>query len=587
MAYVTPGYFKRNKGRSASSPAVRKGPRTAKAPTAQKAMLAEQKRINRVSAPNIAGWLHKSKHRLGEKIMKPIPQPQAERIGRKLYQGYRTSSGSERKNSFAHRMPHVKTSLPEEILEGDFTPNVYHYQADFKMPLEIKVKRTTGKMSSMMKSAIAENPRKTHSLMRNYSVGKATPLQRNLYNLLDEVLYSVCGFNRAGIFWPWWYMEWEFKPNDTYTRYDTDASNWWPMAGNQAFFDFISEIRMIGDTIPSIAPFMIPEGDQDLLLPIREFRKTYELQNMNSELPMYASIYLCTPRSDLGRGQDPLHSWMKPTYHGRPKGSSIDDYAIDCMDFQYGFKPNCDKAPNPPAKTNSEYTTTAGLEVVKGATPYLSKKFKENWEVLDVKSVRLLPQQICRLELEQILNSMTSVKRVTPMSFKNDAFAAKFPLIDEHTCLEGITIFPIIKFWGENVIARQSTDGTTGWSKMQQTIEGSGPSALKVSITKDELVHYADSTRVRGPSSSVLGQVYPQPGWKVTGRAIREYDDYTSFPYAQCNGFGTLQNQPGDLNATGENFDLYPTDSFDDLDIDTVSSTDVVKLRPIAKDESS
>lgn len=584
MAYVTPGYFKRTNRRSSSSPAVRQPARTAKASSVKKALLTEQKRINKVSAPNIAGWLHKSKHRLGEKIMKPIPQPQADRIGRKLVQGYRTSSGSQRKNTFGHRMPHVKTSLPEEILESDFTPNVIHYQADFKMPVEIKVKRTSGRMSSMMKMAIAENSRKTFNLMKDYSVGKADPLKRNLYNLLDEILYSVCGFNRAGIFWPWWYMEWEFRPNETYTRFDTEASNWWPMAGNQAFFDFINDLSMITPTIRKINPFLIAEGDQDLLLPIREFRKTYELQNMNSELPMYASIYLCTPRSDLTRAKDPLHTWMKPTYHGRPKSASINDYAIDVMDFQYGFKPNCDKAPNAPAKNNSEYTTTAGLEVVRGATPYLSKKFKENWEVLDVKSVRLLPQQICRLELEQILNSMTSVKRVTPMSFRNDAFDQPFPLDGENTCLEGITIFPIIKFWGENVVARQSTTATDGWSKMQKTIEGTGPSALKVSITRDELVHYSDSSKVRGPTSQA--ELYPDPGWKVTGRSIREYDDYTTFPYAMCNSFGSLQNNPGDLNAAGDNFDAYPASSFDDLSIDTVSTTDVVKLRPIAKDES-
>lgn len=546
----------------------------------------KERAVNKVNGPAFVMWMFKNRHRLNEEIIQPILHARE----RFATQGHAKKGEKTTKNPHGSRTPHSKVKLPSEIHESDFTPNVIHCQTDFKMPVEVKFKRTVGRNSRMMREAKKANPRKTTNLINDED-------KTTIASLLKKV-YSVCGLNRAGVFYPWAYMENLYRLSTLTTRGDLRASDQFGLCSAPAYDTFIKKNRNIGNQSELNTPFRIPEGDQDLLFPITGAKKVYEVMNANTELPVYISIYICTPRSDLQSSGEPLEAWMNLGNNGRrpttpPIPADRRDYAINKQDFLYSYPFYLDQDPVDPTASNDKYNVSCGTEVLRDATPYFSKTFKEKWEVLDVKNVRLLPQQHCKFELEQIMHQMTSLKRVLPSAYGTDMSSDFFKNYPYHVTgrpvfMEGITLVPIFKFWGEDVVAANTQSEL---SKMMDAQVVSGPACLRIKIVKDEMYSQAHSSVLRATNTEESPFLnWDEAGWLSTGRNLQNILQVESAPYYEVNNFGALftnphENDPQQYDGSTFVLQPLPAPSFTKWSVETVSSTETRKLAPMSSVE--
>lgn len=586
-------------GRGAkTAPAVTRG-RPARTPSRRPAVLSFpaklEKMVAKVTQDTAGAWLTNEKarnRRLGKKLkqIKPLGEVMDES---KHHHTLRTSAGVSQRTRLKHMTPHTMVELPEEVYEGDFTSNVIHEQKDFKMPIELKFRRTTGKRSKVMESAKRMYPSQNWNFLNSGLINQSTAVTRNvwtepIHRLLDKVLYANCGFNRSGVFRPWHQMEKLFNISGVSQRDDLRASDNWGVACGPAFYDFIHMLN--GGVNQGLEPLLIPGGDQDLLLPIREFRKRYEIQNTNTQLPMYASIYICAPTRDQRHQNNPFDDWWDPFYSQKSVSATSTDIDTMRMDWNFSYKPQMDQAASPPSPSNTEYNCCNATEVCPDATPYLSRKFTERWKVLEVSKVRLLPQQTCYLDLEQILNSPTSLKRVLPQDWADAQDGASYPYKQHDVFFEGMSLVPMIKFWGENVTALDKGDTVVQElpSVMMRGREGSGPCTMRVNIVKDEVRYYAASTRLRETSPdwvSPIRNYLDQPGFIAKSRGISSADSLVNFVWAFINNNGSLQNRPAQWNPDTNAWESLPASKFENVSIETVSTTTTQKLEPVAGSE--
>lgn len=590
MGYVTgggPGKFRRK----ATGPLAK----TAKAMVQRKPKSSLQRlreKVERISVNSAGAWLAsemvKDSYLGTRKIV-----PNLKYLGETLHskQGQRTSKGERVKTSPKTSMPHSKTEFSNEVMESDFSNNVIHESRDIARPVQIHFKRTSGKKSKIMSQSMKNWPRQTWSFLNSGRENQSTSTQtRNrlstpIYRLLDKVWYSTCGFNRSGVFWPWFQIE---NMNSLYlgaTRKDLQASMNWGLGCAPSLYDLVH--RLNGGSTQGLEPFLIPDGDQNLLLAIRELKKVYHIRNSNSLLPIYCSIYICAPRRDQRRSNSPTSDWWNPYMSGKPSSASPATETIPVMlqDKNYSFEPQMDSANTIPTATNAYYNVTSATEVVAQSTPYLSEQFKERWDVLDVKSVRLLPEQYCSLTLEQIFNQPMNLKRVMPSTLKTAVTGDLYPYTNHNCYFEGISIVPMIKFWGEEVTALDKSPAAVAEQPaiLQRGRVGTGPGIVRVNIETDEASYYAPSTRLRDTDPNYVSPIknwLDEPGFIAVQRGIPGADSHVNVDYATINGFGGNQTKPMRFNPQTGQWDPIPQSEFNNFQIEINTNTQKQLLEP-------
>lgn len=568
----------------------------ARAKKALSAVEKELKSVGKVSAPSMALWMLKNKHRLGEFVTKATTvNEKVDRHSSEKGRSYmsKLQERLSKKNSNSSKIPHVKVQIPNEILESDFTPGIFHQQSDVNRPVEIKIKRTVGKLSSSMKSCIEMFQKQTFNLSDDELPG-------TMANLLKRV-YSTCGFNRCGLFWPWWYMESILDtPTTANSRVDCRASQDFGTCTGPQYLRFFTNLNTQGSRKAHDAilwPMSIPEGDQDFLFPIRESKKVYSIMNMNTVLPAYLSIMICAPKGDTFYKNDPLNAWINGSMSGyKPSTGSVgvleSDYAIDKMDYTYSYNFLADQASTPPTTDNDFYTVTSSSEIVREATPFLSSKFKNKWDVIDVKYIRLQPLQSCHLEIEQIFNNLTSFKRVIPMDIPGTGLESPVDPYKQHPVFfKDMTLIPIIKFWGEECGAYNMDPYSIepGTSPLVRGITGTGPVLLRTSILKDQFTFYADSKKLRGvnnSTSSAFTYEGGNAGWQVQSRSIRGRFQYESCAWPCINKLGSFQVKPAVWDPLGKQWSEIKPQSFNLLEIKMPTTMMFDEVGPIVVDDT-
>ena len=180
--------------------------------------------------------------------------------------------------------------------------------------------------------------------------------------------------------------------------------------------------------------------------------------NRNVMTPMNMSVYICTPKKDLPGQNSPQRDWFNPWADSKASAGQRRDLAL-LMDSDYRYDPqvtaqeNVIVSGNDPTSAsvtmvaNDTNILTTATEVVKDASPNgFSAQFRENWEILTVKSIRLQPGQSLELELSVHLSKLLDLDRF--LGFAPESGESRYY---PRMLFEGLTLFPMVKFWGDPV----------------------------------------------------------------------------------------------------------------------------------------
>lgn len=289
-------------------------------------------------------------------------------------------------------------------------------------------------------------------------------------------LTSVSGFNRTGIFYPFGYHD-AVANFSTSTQPLHDKHLTYKM-GHYTLDDFRQIINQMIDKTglaetghhpPTNLPITdadnllqvlkpLVDGTTKLSIPITDMKTEYELQANSEFLCTHVLIYLVTPRKPVTKMLDPLYAFFRPfTKKVQPNSLAATD-ANQVLPDNMVFKPSVqsnhgvaitgDQPTNSFASAlwdNAAYISTLSTEIVPEASLEDSAEFRENYTVLHKYRICLQPQQMLKFSIHSELNSLTDLMEVLGYDASNPAL--------DHAMWPGKSVFPIIRFWGEDRIA--------------------------------------------------------------------------------------------------------------------------------------
>ena len=527
----------------------------------------------RIGGAAVAGMLAQKARNHGIPGLRDLPEETLARGAEKLYQHIKTKEGFKRRTTYGR--PSSKVEIPDTHYESDFLGVGHHAQKDYNKPVRLHFSAHHGKWSRMLEKHKEMYPRRNYSYLNN-AQGEVTE-KKSLASRLQNSYYSTCGINRSGVFIPWAVLENDGlnggmqakEPTSTNSptspRGDLQQSIQWGLGNGHSWIEFFKDaVGGIGTTYGKVPfkPFLIPDGAQTVLFPVNELKKNYEFINSNKYLPLYMSIYIVTPKADMTFKDCPFKSWYDPMKVGDPLNGSlpsgttlVDGYTMNPF-YQYPVINDALKGTAQPSEINDLYTVASETSVVRDATPYLSASFKEKWRVVDVKPVYLQAGQSVTLDMTLFLHSMTDMKRVIPMNPENlpqsatenwATYQYPFGSTTFHThqwanCFyKDITYIPIVKFWGEEVVAydQHAIEVDSGASKMRSASSVSGPCSIRAKITKEEFICHSNNEFIRNFQDEI-SEKSATSGFVVSAREVTDNKNLLSDNWANVNGQGNL-----------------------------------------------
>lgn len=360
-------------------------------------------------------------------------------------------------------MPQMYQRMGDYVFEGDMSSTITELKTDANLPPPIEIDfsmHQTGsstrlnKYRKMYPSTTYEIPKQQESLKPFRTLSTQDQIQES----------SVCGFGRTGIFWPYSWYDW-CKAKDQTHRLKTCQQSCF---NRTQIEDTIRQ--MYDDAWENVSPpitfnaFLkeleqLKGGDQAYSFPMDSISSQFKYVNRNVQLPLNISVYICTPKKDLPEINTPQADWfnpwsidpstaplpssnslsMRPDYFYNPAVTGQENVAVT------GTSPTVSQVT---MKENVDNLITISTEVVKEATPSgFSELFNENWEILTVKKVRLTPGQELVLNLHTHLSKPLNLERFLGDSRVFDGFDTLF----RHQSYAGLTLFPMIRFYGDDV----------------------------------------------------------------------------------------------------------------------------------------
>ena len=370
--------------------------------------------------------------------------------------------------------PQLYQQLGDYVFEGDMSNTITELKSEANLPPPIELDYSihqTGSSSRLRKyrkmypSTTYEIPRLDSTLHPNRDGVATTEQVQNT---------SVCGFGRAGVFWPysWFDHEKSFNaPVAPATRPDhlktcqqsnfnrTQIESCMKQMFDDAWSNSSSPPVSWADFEKAIEE--VKGGDQSYSFPMDSIESQFKYENRNVQLPCYLSVYICTPRKDLPEIHTPQSDWFNPW--ALTSATSWTASTMPKMRSDYFYNPAVTAQENtavtgtdPAAgslvkfKENVDNILTIATEVVKEATPSgFSAMFNENWKILTVKQVRLLPGQTLILNLKTHLSQPLNLDR-----FLGNADAVTWPTtygptLFRNQSFKGLTLHPMIRFYGD------------------------------------------------------------------------------------------------------------------------------------------
>ena len=152
---------------------------------------------------------------------------------------------------------------------------------------------------------------------------------------------------------------------------------------------------------------------------------------------------------------------------------------------------------------NDTNILTTATEVVKDASPNgFSAQFRENWEILTVKSIRLQPGQSLELELSVHLSKLLDLDRF--LGFAPESGESRYY---PRMLFEGLTLFPMVKFWGDPVdgssqgLSKSVTAGSPRPVMKNRVFQSTEPDSAPCMMTANQ----KNKARVNVPAAPLRG----------------------------------------------------------------------------------
>lgn len=386
---------------------------------------------------------------------------------------------------------------------------------------------------------------------------------------LEDLSYLIqnstcCGHNRANVHWPYSWHDY-CNPQHSLTAQQGCFTR-------QQLRSFL--IKQIKETSPASTTWAEAENALEQILDqpgdVRQYfafesvECEYKYMNNNLSLPMYLSLYVNTPTRDLPLKNDPLYDWFQPW-------TAEADQDDRKMPVEYRYFPQLTASnelmysisSSPPyVVQNPDFTTdshrnsilTVSTEVVPEATPMgFSQRFRDHWHTLTVQKVLLQPQQELKVRFKVHLSQMLDCRRFLRQGTEDVPMPQFF---------EELTLFPIVKFWGEDTVAVSQNLRRTGATAnalindvVETTAPRSGPCLLSESQTCR--VRARINAAIKNPITSGSPDIIWNNWFVNISAKVRELfpsDDYqrgVTTPYYRCNNnVGIFCNKTGEAVPT-------------------------------------
>lgn len=486
--------------------------------------------------------------------------------------------------------PQLFQKMGDYVFSGDFSNTVTQLKTDAAPPMPIEMNyslhqtgssRRLREWKKMYPSTLYQVKRLTHSLKPATLLSSDAELQET----------TVAGYGRANIHAPY---SWFDYVNINETALDSQAQK----TSQMSCFNRTQILQVMhkmyneaygGTVMPITFDEFLTEleslkgGDEKYMFPMTSMHSQFKYINRNVMEQCHISFYICTPRKDLPSINNPMTDFFNPWVDNvndilinQSKYAFLDpDYRYDpALTAQHGVMGDL-TASTLAMKENVDNIITLSTEIVREATPSgFSELFNENWEILVQKDVVLQPGQELILNLDVHLSKLLGLDRFIGVgdTWGNIATAQSF---------EGLTLAPLIKFWGEDLAGTSKGLSTSTIPPADlplpdvknRILQSTAPRTAPTMITSDHTV----KCRVNVPNAPLRGQTTLDQkrgiesilmNFTTRARNLLKYNDPArgqQVPYWRCNDFceyfagespfkdGTLYTEVASIDTRGSN----------------------------------
>lgn len=480
--------------------------------------------------------------------LKTLPVFTPPRSGRKV-------GGKARRK--AGKKPDKMMYFPPTYIEGPLTTEVIgHVESEVSTPPPpIKVGWTIHETGSSKRLDMYKKMYKGSTFeLRTPRLTPANPTE----SVTKEYRASTCaGYGRSNVHNPYWLHDHYASSHDKFAYLDSCFNR-------SQLEDMFDEMFKNSGVTPSAIESLLSAlygavgGDQRIDVPVDYFEVTHKYFNNNVAMPIDLKLYLCQPKKDLKAKHTPMNDWFDPGSNKATAELMLPDYYYQPVltagkDAMYTLDGD-NNVTSPSLKVNARNIMAISTEVVPEATPQsFSQRFRENWDVRQMQPFTLLPQQELEITLRVKFKKCIDIKRF----LANDTTEEKWAMYED------LTLFPMVKFQGQDTTAVSSTLKRTGVaaSEMNRFITTTAPnkSASMLSHTASARCKvHVKGVPVRGLSTSGSTQYNYTLGdfldiFDTSKRELRKYDDVergVNVPYYQVNDNLGYFNDAGSQPST-------------------------------------
>lgn len=483
--------------------------------------------------------------------------------------------------------PQLFQKMGDYIFEGDMSNTVTQLKSDMAPPLPIEMtyslhqtgsSRRLKEWQKMYPSTLYQVKKLTHALHPATAVATTAELQES----------TVAGYGRANIHAPYSWYDWINVLNSNFDQKTSQMSCFNRTQILQVMHKMYNEAYG-GTVMPVTFQEFLDEleklkgGDQKYYFPMTSAQSQFKYINRNVMEPCHVSFYICTPRKDLPSINNPMTDFFNPwvdntseVYVNLSKFAFLDpDYRYDpAITAQQDVMGDLTTS-TVSMKENVDNIMTLSTEVVREATPSgFSELFNENWQILVQKDVILQPGQELILNLDVHLSKLLDLSRFLGVG-------STWGNIEIPQSFEGLTLAPLIKFWGEDVSGTSKGLSTTTTPPADlplpdvknRVLQSTAPRTAPTMITGDHTV----KCRINVPNAPLRGQTTLNQkrgiesilmNFTTRARNLLKYSDPArgqQVPYWRCNDFceyfvgenplkdGTKYTQVASINTRGAN----------------------------------
>jgi hypothetical protein len=454
--------------------------------------------------------------------------------------------------------PQLFQKLGDYVFSGDFSNTVTQLKSESLPPPPIEMNyslhqtgssRRLREWQKMYPSTLYQVKKLTHALHPATVVATSAELQET----------TCAGFGRANVHAPYSWYDFVNILNDTVDQKTSQMSCFNRTQILQVMHKMYNEAYG-GTTMPvSFQDFLLElsdlKGDQQYQFPMNSMHSQFKYMNRNVQEVAHISLYICTPRKDLRSVNNPMTDFFNPWIESA--GSTLitsENYQM--LDSNYRYDPAVTAQQGVMGDINAGIVSmaetadnilTLSTEVVREATPSgFSELFNENWQILVQKDFLLQPGQELILNLDVHLSKLLNLDRFLGLG-------PTWGNVNLPQSFEGLTLAPLIKFWGEDISGTSKGLSTTTTPPadsplpdvQNRVLQSTAPRTAPVMITSDHTVKCrlnVPNAPLRGASAIDQKRGIESILMNFTSKArnLLKYDDPErgqQVPYWRCNNF--------------------------------------------------